>query len=92
MMPYVDPSKEPNKWLSAVLLDFLEQDTEPSKEALKVGIKVMADYLEPGLIDQIFGTWIEQYKERLADVKVLATPESSRSNDSQQYCQEDLQE
>ena len=31
---YLDPRREPTKWLGAVLIDLLEQDTEESKEGV----------------------------------------------------------
>ena len=62
---YIDPRGEPCKWLGAVLIDLLEQDTEESKEALKWAFPRMAQWLEPGIIDQLFAPWIEQYLELL---------------------------
>ena len=44
----LDPRGEPTKWLGAVLLDLLEQDTEESKEALKWAFPRMAQWLEEG--------------------------------------------
>jgi len=64
-MKYIDPRKEPNKWLKAILIHLIEEDTETSKEALKAAIKGMADWLEPGLIDQLFVKWMEPYCEAL---------------------------
>ena len=48
-----------------MLIDLLEQDTEESKEALKWAFPRMAQWLEPGLIDQLFAPWIESYLELL---------------------------
>ena len=64
---YLDPRREPTKWLGAVLIDLLEQDTEESKEALKWAFPRMAQWLEPGIIDQLFVPWIDQYMELLAE-------------------------
>ena len=48
-----------------MLLDLLEQDTEESKEALKWAFPRMAQWLEPGIVDQLFAPWIENYLELL---------------------------
>ena len=74
---YLDPEVEPCKWLGAVLIDLLEQDTEESKEALKWAFPRMAQWLEPGLVDQLFAPWIEEYLE------LLAEQESSHSKKNQ---------
>ena len=62
---YLDPEVEPCKWLGAVLIDLLEQDTEESREALKWAFPRMAQWLEPGIIDQLFAPWIENYLQLL---------------------------
>ena len=62
---YLDPRKDPCKWLGAVLIDLLEQDTKESKEALKWAFPRMALWLTPGLVDQLFVPWIEDYLELL---------------------------
>tara|TARA_R100000458_G_C8145787_1_gene155263 strand:+ start:348 stop:683 length:336 start_codon:yes stop_codon:yes gene_type:complete len=64
---YLDPRREPCKWLGGVLIDLLEQDTEESKEALKWALPRMAQWLEPGIIDQLFVPWINHYMELLAE-------------------------
>ena len=64
---YLDPRREPTKWLGAVLIDLLEQDTEESREALKWAFPRMAQWLEPGIVDQLFVPWIDQYMELLAE-------------------------
>ena len=64
---YIDPRGEPTKWLGAVLIDLLEQDTKESKEALKWAFPRMAQWLEPGIIDQLFAPWIIEYMELLAE-------------------------
>ena len=83
---YLDPCKEPNKWLGAVLIDLLEQDTEESKEALKWAFPRMAQWLEPGIIDQLFVPWIDQYME------LLAEDENNHCNENQKSQVEDHQE
>ena len=62
---YLDTEVEPCKWLGAVLIDLLEQDTEESREALKWAFPRMAQWLEPGIIDQLFAPWIENYLQLL---------------------------
>ena len=74
-MSYIQPQKEPNRWLQAVLLDMLEQNTEDSRADLREGIKRLAAWMEPGLIDQLFADWVDEYLSLLAEL------ESNRSND-----------
>ena len=74
-MSHINPKREPNKWLQAVLLDMLEQNTEDSRADLREGIKRLAAWTEPGLIDQLFADWVDEYLSLLAEL------ESSRSND-----------
>ena len=83
---YLDPEVEPCKWLGAVLIDLLEQDTEESKEALKWAFPRIAQWLEPGIIDQLFAPWISQYLE------LLAEHENNHNNENQAYPKEDQQE
>ena len=64
-MNYLNPEKDPNKWLEAVLLDLLRQDTPESKQLLTEGIKALISWFEPGLIDDLFALWIDQYMEEL---------------------------
>ena len=68
---YLDPRREPTKWLGAILIDLLEQDTEESKEALKWAFPRMAQWLEPGIIDQLFVPWIDQYMELWLKTKTI---------------------
>ena len=74
-MRYLDPRKEPNKWLEQVLIDLIDQNTEESRETAKSAIPVMVHWLEPGLIDQVFSSWAEQYLD------LLAEQENNRSSD-----------
>lgn len=82
----IDPRGEPNKWLGAVLIDLLEQDTKESKEALKWAFPRMAQWLEPGIIDQLFAPWIIEYME------LLAEDENNHCNENQKSQVEDHQE
>ena len=83
---YLDPRREPTKWLGAVLIDLLEQDTEESREALKWAFPRMAQWLEPGIIDQLFVPWIDQYTE------LLAEDENSHNNENQKSPSKDQKE
>jgi len=83
---YIDPRGEPTRWLEAVLFDLLEQDTEEAKVALRWAFPRMAQWLEPGIIDQLFAPWIIQYMELLAEY------ESNQSNENQQHSQSVSQE
>ena len=74
-MSYIQPQKEPNRWLQVVLLDMLEQNTEDSRADLKEGITRLAAWIEPGLIDQLFADWVDEYLSLLAEL------ESNRSSD-----------
>jgi hypothetical protein len=78
-MKYANPIEDPTSWLTAVMLDLLKQDTDASKAALISAITTVVSYLEPGLIDQAFGPWIDQYME------LLDQHENSHSNDSLTY-------
>ena len=83
---YIDPRGEPTRWLGAVLIDLLEQDTEEAKEALRWAFPRMAQWLEPGIIDQLFAPWISQYLE------LLAEHENNHNSENQAYPKEDQQE
>lgn len=85
-MKYANPNEDPTSWLITVMLDLLKQDTNQSRDALTSAIKTVVSYLEPGLIDQAFAPWIDQYME------LLNRQESSHSNDSLMYSPVDQQE
>ena len=85
-MEYASPQANPTVWLTAVLVDLLKQNTEESKVALVSAIQTLVNYLEPGLIDQAFAPWIDQYME------LLAQHENNQSNVQQEYLQADLLE
>ena len=72
--------------MGAVLIDLLEQDTEESKEALKWAFPRMAQWLEPGIVDQLFAPWIIEYLELLAEY------ENNHCNENQKSQEEDHQE
>ena len=81
---YLDPRREPTKWLGAILIDLLEQDTEESKEALKWAFPRMAQWLEPGIVDQLFVPWIDQYMELLAEDENNQNSETQKSQPKDQ--------
>ena len=81
---YLDPRREPTKWLGAILIDLLEQDTEESKEALKWAFPRMAQWLEPGIVDQLFAPWIDQYMELLAEDENNQNSETQKSQPKDQ--------
>lgn len=68
-MKIVDPAVEPNKWLEMTLLQLIKEDNEESQEALKSAIHAITHWLEPGLIDQLFGHWMETYRDALDEYK-----------------------
>jgi hypothetical protein len=65
----LDPDKEPNNWLAAVLRDLVDQNTEESKESLKSAITDLVCWVEPGVIDSLFYHWIKEYKVLMAQSK-----------------------
>jgi hypothetical protein len=75
---YLNPESEPNRWLEAVMLDLLRQNTEESLESLKYRMRVLTTWIEPGLIDSAFRPWIEHYGT------LLDEQESNQSNVRQQ--------
>ena len=83
---YIDPRGEPTRWLEAVLLDLLEQDTEEAKVALRWAFPRMAQWLEPGIIDQLFAPWIIQYMELLVEY------ENNQNTENQKHSPLDSQE
>ena len=83
-MEYADPKENPTQWLTAVCLDLLKQNTEESKAAIMSAIQTLVNYLEPGLIDQAFAPWIDQY------LLLLGQHENNQSNVQQEYLQADL--
>lgn len=60
-MKYVDPVKNPNQWLELTILKMIEDRTPENDAALKGAIHAIVHWLEPGLIDQLFGNWIHDY-------------------------------
>ena len=85
-MKYINPQEQPNRWLAAVLVDLLEQNTEESKTALTLAIHTISNVIEPGLVDQWFAPWISQY------MGLLETHENNRSSAQQLCLPEDLLE
>ena len=64
-MRQVDPYKHPNQWLELTLLRLIEERKPENQESLNKAIYVITHWLEPGLIDDLFGHWMEDYKGSL---------------------------
>ena len=73
-MKYVDPVKNPNLWLEMTILKMIEEREPENNQALTAAIKAIVHWLEPGLIDQLFGDWIQVYLSQLDEL------ESSQNN------------
>ena len=61
------PEANLNRWLSAVLCDLIDQNTADSRKMSQEAIKTIVDYVEPGLIEQAFGPWVDQYNQLLSE-------------------------
>ena len=68
-MKYVDPVKNPNLWLEMTILKMIEEREPENDEALTAAIKAIVHWLEPGLIDQLFGDWIQVYLNQLDELE-----------------------
>lgn len=66
-MKILNPKTHPNRWLEAILKDLLAQDTPESKAMLMGAIPNLCYWLEPGLIDDLFAEWIDQYMDLVAE-------------------------
>lgn len=60
-MKYIDPIVAPNKWLKATLSAMVGQPE--FEDDLREAVVAMADWIEPGVIDDIFVNWIESYQK-----------------------------
>ena len=58
---YVDPVKNPNLWLELTILKMIEDRDPANDSALRHALHAIIHWIEPGLIDQLFGDWIQQY-------------------------------
>ena len=58
---YVDPVKNPNLWLELTILKMIEDRDPANESALHHALHAIIHWIEPGLIDQLFGDWIQQY-------------------------------
>ena len=81
-MKYIDPREAPNKWLSQILLNMIDEDSEESRENLRRAITFLAWWIEPGLIDSAFEDWIEEY------LRLLAEHENNQNNVPHECSQE----
>ncbi len=57
---YVDPVKNPNLWLELTILKMIEDKDPANESALRHALHAIIHWIEPGLIDQLFGDWIQQ--------------------------------
>jgi hypothetical protein len=73
-MAKIDPRVKPNLWLSAVICDLIDQNTAESLAAAKDATSTISQWLEPGLIDDLFAPWIEEY------LKLMEADQSTGSN------------
>lgn len=73
-MPIIDPRVKPNLWLSATICDLIDQGTEESLAAAKEAASAISQWIEPGLIDDLFHRWIEEY------LNLLESDQSTESN------------
>ena len=58
---YEDPVKNPNLWLELTILKMIEDRDPANESALRHALHAIIHWIEPGLIDQLFGDWIQQY-------------------------------
>ena len=58
---YVDPVKNPKLWLELTILKMIEDRDPANESALRHALHAIIHWIEPGLIDQLFGDWIQQY-------------------------------
>jgi hypothetical protein len=66
MARYLNPRKQPNKWLDATLKGFVNETfegNEKTRDALLIAIQHICVGVEPGFIEEIFSEWIDQYCE-----------------------------
>ena len=80
---YIDPRKDPNKWLIAVLNRCVDDGDQDSKEALFEAHKLLISWLEPSIIDSLFDHWITDY------CSLLDEHENTPGMSPQLYSQED---
>lgn len=74
---YVDPRKEPNKWIACIVEDFIDQNTDGSRKAAAMIIRSLAHAVEPNAIYEIFPELIAKY------VDLLDEEESNQNTDLQ---------
>lgn len=65
MTEFLDPRKEPNRWLAAMFDHLLTVGDQDSLESLRSGYYQLCNFIEPGLIDSVFEPWIAAYLQGL---------------------------
>lgn len=78
-MKILNPEREPNAWLEAIMLDLLENPDEEAQGALKDAIHCLCTWIEPGLVDDLFAPWIDDY------MKLLSEHQNNRNIDPLQH-------
>ena len=78
-MKILNPEREPNAWLEAIMLDLLQNPDEQAQDALKDAIHCLCAWIEPGLVDDLFAPWIDDY------MKLLSANQNNRSIDPLPY-------
>ena len=85
-LKYIDPRKEPNKWLIAVLSRAVDDGDQDAKEVLKEAHRLLISWLEPSIVDSLFDHWITPYCSLLDEHK------NNRSNENPPCSPEDQPE
>jgi len=83
---YIDPRKQPNKWLIAVLSRAVDDGGQDAKEVLKEAHRLLISWLEPSIVDSLFDHWITPY------CSLLDEHESNRNNENPPCLPEDQPE
>ena len=78
-MKILNPEREPNAWLEAILLQLLENKDQESTQSLKEAIHSLCQWVEPGAIDSLFAPWIDDY------MKLLSANQNNQSIDPLPY-------
>lgn len=78
-MKILNPEREPNAWLEAIMLDLLQNPDEQAQDALKDAIHCLCTWIEPGLVDDLFAPWIDDY------MKLLSANQNNQSIDPLPY-------
>lgn len=79
-MEYLDPRKQPNKWLEAMLMRLLDnaitKNDKESLELIKYALRQLTIWIEPGVLQSAFSHWVDEYS---ASVEQYQNFESTQS-------------